>query len=125
MSIPNTSKPGSPFTIQFDRASAMALPCENPAMQPVASQKLRNPRTGPTSGLPSGVNVNAPCTQRRMPTSASTGKRAKPIDSSGSMRSRSGGNNSMPNSHGAPSVAQCRGSRSYTPSSTPPPCGCR
>ena len=54
----------------------MAPPCENPPMQPQATQRFRLPGTGPTSGLPSGVKVKAPFTQRLMPTSASAGKRA-------------------------------------------------
>ena len=67
------------------------------------------PATGPTSGLPSGVNVNAPFTHRLMPTSCSTGKRANPIESSGMMRSSSSGNSSRPKSQCAPSTSQCRG----------------
>ena len=57
-------------------AVVVAPPCENPPMQPQATQRLRLPDTGPTSGLPSGVKVKAPFTQRLMPTSASAGKRA-------------------------------------------------
>ena len=36
-------------------------------MTPQATQNPRSPRIGPTSGLPSGENVNGPLTTRRMP----------------------------------------------------------
>ncbi len=57
-------------------AVVVAPPCEKPPMQPQATQRFLLPGTGPTSGLPSGVKVKAPFTQRLMPTSASAGKRA-------------------------------------------------
>ncbi len=36
-------------------------------MTPQATQKPRRPRIGPTSGFPSGENVNGPLTTRLMP----------------------------------------------------------
>ena len=64
------------------------------------------PATGPTSGFPSGVKVNAPFTHFLIPVSASTGKRANPIESSGMIRSSSSGNSVRPKSHSAPSTCQ-------------------
>ena len=94
--MPKMSVPGSPSTIQLASTCPIAPPCENPPMQPHAAQKLRRPGTGPTSGLPSGVNVNAPFTHLRMPAFSSVGKRENPISSSGLMRSMSSGSSSMP-----------------------------
>ena len=51
----------------------------------------RMPRIGPTSGLPSGLNVNGPLTNFWMPERPTAGKWAKPRSSSGAMRSRSCG----------------------------------
>ena len=87
----------------------MPAPCENPAITPHAAQYPGTPSTGPTSGLPSGVNVNAPFTHRLIPVSCSTGNRRNPIVSSGMIRSSSSGNNVRPKSHGAPSISQWRG----------------
>ena len=96
MSMPKTSSPGSPSTIQLASASPMPAPCEKPAMTPQAAQKLRRPGTGPTSGLPSGVKVMPPLTHRLMPTFCRAGNRSKPIESSGAIRSISSGISSMP-----------------------------
>ena len=60
----------------------------------------RIPRTGPTSGLPSGLNVKGPFTKRWMPALPTAGKWAKPRSSSGAMRSRSWSSSWNTNSHG-------------------------
>jgi hypothetical protein len=65
MSIPES--PASPAVIHDASASPTPPPCDNPAMTPQATQKPRSPRIGPTSGLPSGANVNGPLTTRRIP----------------------------------------------------------
>ena len=58
------------------------------------------PRIGPTSGLPSGANVNGPFTTFGCRSRCSAGKCSKPTSSSGVIRSRSGGSSSWPKSHG-------------------------
>jgi hypothetical protein len=152
-SMARASMPGSPSTIQRASTCPMAPPWEKPAMHPQAAQKFRSPGTGPTSGFPSGVKVKAPLTHLttthdtraalkimhtevepntthththlRTPTLPRAGKRRKPIMSSGAMRSMSSGSSSMPKSQGGPPTSQCRGSRSYNPSSTPFRSRCR
>ena len=54
------SRPGSPSVIHVARARPTPPPCDSPAITAQATQQLRMPRTGPTSGLPSGENVNGP-----------------------------------------------------------------
>ena len=59
--------PWSPAVIQAASARPTPPPCDSPAITPQATQKLRSPRIGPTSGLPSGAKVNGPLTTRRIP----------------------------------------------------------
>ena len=98
--MPQTSKPGSPLTIQLDSASPTPPPWLKPAMTAQAHQKLVRPCTGPTSGLPSGAKVKGPLMICLMPAFSMPGKCLKPISSEGAMRSRSGGSSSWPKSHG-------------------------
>jgi len=62
------SWPGSFSAIQRDSTSPMPPPWLNPAMTAQATQKFLKPRTGPTSGLPSGANVNGPVHRLPEPT---------------------------------------------------------
>ena len=98
--MPQMSAPGSPSTIHCERARPTPPPWLKPAMTPQATQKLRIPGTGPTSGFPSGAKVNGPLTILRMPTSPSRGKCLKPTSRLGAMRSRSFGSRSWPKSQG-------------------------
>ena len=59
-----------------------------------------SPGTGPTSGLPSGENVNGPLMICLMPAFSMPGKCRKPTSSEGAIRSRSGASNSCPKSQG-------------------------
>jgi hypothetical protein len=45
----------------------------NPAITAQATQQLRTPGTGPTSGLPSGAKVNGPLITVLIPASAMAG----------------------------------------------------
>ena len=99
-SIPHTSKPGSPWVIQLASASPTPPPWLSPAITPQATQWPRWPRTGPTSGLPSGANVNGPLMTDLMPTSWKTGKWSNARARFSEMRSRSGVSSWCPNSHG-------------------------
>ena len=94
------SAPGSPSTIQFDSASPTPPPCEKPAITPQADQKPGSPRTGPTSGLPSGAKVKGPLMIFLMPVFWKAGKWRKPTSSEGAMRSMSGSSSSWPKFHG-------------------------
>ena len=65
--MPQMSRPGSPSVIQVARARPTPPPWDSPAITAQATQQLRMPRIGPTSGFPSGENVNGPLTTDRMP----------------------------------------------------------
>ncbi|MNT68831.1 hypothetical protein D3C72_2070930 [compost metagenome] len=65
-----------------------------------ADQKFVMPRTGPTSGLPSGEKVKGPLMIFLMPALLKAGKCRKPTSSSGEMRSMSSASSSWPKSQG-------------------------
>ena len=94
------SAPGSPCIIQLDSARPTPPPWLKPAMTPQATQKPGRPRTGPTSGLPSGAKVNGPLMICLMPVFWKAGKCLNPTSSDGAMRSMSGSSNSWPKFHG-------------------------
>ncbi len=98
--MPQTSKPGSPSTIQLESASPTPPPWLKPAITAQATQKLVSPCTGPTSGLPSGAKVKGPLMICLMPAFSMPGKCRKPTSSEGAMRSRSGSSSSWPKLHG-------------------------
>ena len=98
--MPQMSKPGSPSTIQFDSASPTPPPWLKPAITPQADQKLVRPRTGPTSGLPSGAKVKGPLMTRLIPAFSSRGKCLNATSSEGAMRSKSGCSSSWPKLQG-------------------------
>jgi hypothetical protein len=99
-SMERMSCPGSFSAIQRDNTSPMPPPWLNPAMTAHATQKFLSPRTGPTSGLPSGAKVNGPLTALRMPTRPSAGKCRKPTSKYGASRSKSSGSSCMAKSSG-------------------------
>ncbi|MNL74319.1 hypothetical protein D3C87_1999380 [compost metagenome] len=86
--------------IQLASARPTPPPCEKPAMTAQADQKLVIPRTGPTSGLPSGEKVKGPLMIFLMPALLKAGKWRKPTSSSLVMRSRSSARSSWPKVHG-------------------------
>ena len=69
-------------------------------MTPQATQKPGSPRTGPTSGLPSGAKVKGPLMICLIPVFWKAGKWRKPTSSDGAMRSMSGSSSSWPKVHG-------------------------
>jgi len=71
-----------------------------------ATQKFCKPRTGPTSGLPSGEKVKGPFTTFLMPARPTAGKCTKPRSSSGEIRSRSSGRSWLWKSSGVTSGDQ-------------------
>ena len=68
----------------------------------MASQKLRTPGAGPTSGLLSGVCEMAPFTTRLMPASAKIGIRSMTRSRYGVIGSYFASNNSFEDSHAGP-----------------------
>ena len=78
----------------------MPPPWLKPAITAQATQKFLRPRTGPTSGLPSGAKVNGPLIAFLMPTRPSAGKCLKPTSKYGARRSTSSGSNCIEKSSG-------------------------
>ena len=76
----------APCTIHCARYLPAPGPQAMPTCEPQHSQKFRSPE-GPSSMLPSGGWVMAPCTIRLMPSSAKTGMRSMAFSSHGMMRS--------------------------------------
>ncbi len=76
-----------PWTIHWARYLPAPGPQAMPIWEPQQHQKFARPGAGPSSMLPSGGWVMAPCTTRLMPSSARTGMRSKAFSSHGMMRS--------------------------------------